>query len=219
MPSARSIAVTLLAAPSLLLAQITQDTPGCSRLDIPERIAAINDLLDVPLLSQELARRDIGMDPVHALVSVLFDERGAPEHVRVLASSVDSATDRGVRDAVAAAVVSQPPADRWGIRVLLVLGAAPKIQFERAELCPPQPLDLSLRAQAAPTGDGVDAVRLRMLVNERGRVAQSTVVQSSGDGSVDERVQAYWRRIVFDPGTLDGVPVEAWYETGDDIQQ
>lgn len=215
MPSARLITIASLLAPSLLSAQITQDTPGCSRLDIPERIAAINDLLDVPALSQGLAQREIGMEPVHALVSVLFDEQGSPEYVRILASSVDSATDKGVRDAVAAAVLSQPPADRWGIRVLLVLGEAPKIQFERAELCPPQPLDLSLRAHAEPTGEGVDAVRLRILINERGRVQESTVVQSSGDGSVDERVQSYWRRIVFDPGTLDGVPVEAWYETGE----
>jgi len=229
MPPIRlATATTLLALPALLPAQVTEDTPGCSRLDIPARIAAIGDLLDVPRLSRGLAQAGIGVEPVHSLVTVRFDERGGVQHVGVLASSVDSVTDRAVRDALAGALVPQPPADPWGIRVLLVLGDQPSIQFERAERCPPvllerpSPRIVSERVITVPADQLHDMaeepnspVRLRVLIDERGRVARSTVIRSTGERSLDQAAISHWRNARFRPGTLDGIPIPMWYEPDD----
>jgi len=80
---------------------------------------------------------------------------------------------------------------------------------------PPVPLDIpaySYPAAARGSGRKVN-VRVRLLVDENGRVLETEVRE--GDGSVfgfDEAALAAARQVVFQPATRDGIPGNMWTE-------
>jgi protein TonB len=61
-----------------------------------------------------------------------------------------------------------------------------------------------------PRREGVAAkVRLQLLVDTRGRVAEVRVVRPAGQG-FDEAAVTLARRFVFEPGRRDGRPAAMW---------
>lgn len=54
------------------------------------------------------------------------------------------------------------------------------------------------------------AVTLLFLIGQDGKVKQSRIIRSSGHADLDEAAHTSLAKCRFRPGTLDGVPAEAW---------
>ncbi len=78
---------------------------------------------------------------------------------------------------------------------------------------PPVPLDIPAYSYpAAARGSGRKAnVRMRLLVDENGRVLEAEVAEGSGSTfGFDETALAAARQVVFQPATRDGIPGRMW---------
>lgn len=146
-------------------------------------------------------------------LSVYYDDEGRLTWVRAIRSTAPQPDALALEQVLLDALEEDGPPD-WGVRVVVVAGDIAGV--EPSVTCPAGPRDAKPRMVAGPrTASALaafDQVRGRrfpvhILLDERGRILDVRLPQSSGHTVVDQFLIDWVRATDFDPKLHDGIPV------------
>ena len=202
---------------------------GCGPAPLPDSLPAASQIIDVDAALAVLAVRypRVG-EPVFA---VRFEANGIQAPVHLVDSPFRESVSDSLGQIVATHLSPQPASDQvWGVRLRLTHEATPAFVVERSVYCPPEselrPDELRLTFQVSgssttgrPPQPSVPRSfrnpKARVLVDVDGRANEIRIITSSGNYEFDRALEEGLRDVRFIPALLDGVPIEAWWETGE----
>jgi hypothetical protein len=192
--------------------------PNCRRLDLPRRLPAMADLVDSAALASRLVGAPIAGSPEVELGLAFPRPSGSPQ-----AWVIDSGDtpDAGARLAELVQAALRADGAPPGTTLRIHLRATPPIELrvQRSILCAPVPLDSEGSAQ--PVVQVAGGVRpappqrwnavIRQRIGADGVVLDARLQPGSGKPELDRLalLPVFARR--WQPATLDGRPVEAWF--------
>ena len=159
----------------------------------------------------------------YALLSLSFDEHGHPVWVRMIENNFGSDQPQAVESLVSRMLRPEAPAPSWSVRLKVLVDTAPRLQIGRSELCPAVPSGtVEIRTRQVVSGRSLATLReparpprttrFAILVDTTGRLLDSRLLETSGDGDVDRQFQSALQSRQLRPTLLDGKPVVAWTE-------
>ncbi len=183
---------------------------------LPQAALLVNTRSLTPAIRelQEAAKVDSGS----VILSLAYERDGLNIRRDVLRHTVPQLVADSIQKLVFANPRTPTTAGQpWGVRLRIGLGGEVSYTVERREYCPPRPRDRELESAAegfvgpslrARGGVVERTVLLRVLVHPGGYVANAKIIRGEASGGTLERNLAdYIRRYLFDPASLDGVPV------------
>lgn len=207
-------------------------TPGeqpdsCAASPIPAILPTLAAIGDSGELAQAFARNVPDVAARGAVFSVWFGPAGRVERALVLRPMFDTTSQRPADSVIAADLRSDSTGAAWPVRVRMTAGPVPTFEIDRSRFCPPVPLlgapTTSSVVVERPITDPSDLreaedlqhagpFRLRVLVSATGSVAEVKWLRRSGSTVRDRTALTAARDRRFDPASLDGVPVPAWFD-------
>lgn len=200
---------------------------SCAPSPVPAtlpRLAAIGDSVGLAhafaLAAPKVAARG-------AVFGVWFGPAGRVERAIVLRPMYDTSSRRPADSVLVADLRGDSTGVAWPVRLRMTAGPVPTFEIDRSRFCPPVPLP------GPPTSAGVVTERpitsaqelmdaqeaeqagpfaLRLLVDATGSVAEVEWIRRSGNVTRDRMAFTDASRRRFEPATVDGVPVPAWFE-------
>jgi hypothetical protein len=192
----------------------------CTLESFPQQLPAASALMDTASLTTAIRelRRGAAIDSGSVLLSLGFEPDGVNIRRDVLRHTLSPLVADSIQKLVFAARRTAPTAEQpWGARLRIGLGGEVSYGVERREYCPPRPRDRELEsAMEEFMGTGLRSrggrlertVLLRVLVNPGGSVAEARVIRGEASGGTLERnLTDFIRRYLFEPASLDGMPV------------
>ncbi|HEU0012222.1 MAG TPA: hypothetical protein VFQ45_00990 [Longimicrobium sp.] len=192
----------------------------CTVMREPEALPAPDALVDAAALRADAAAlwAARGQPPGYVLFAIRHDPDGVNVRREVIEHTVTDALADSLQELVFAHRRVTAPAEReWGVRLRVDLGAQPTLRVGRSELCPPyreedrwiaQPSrDMPFFSSAAARDpfDVDDMVRVRVVVDARGRVMDAQIER--GMVRADASLLYGIRNMLFFPAEQDGHPV------------
>lgn len=183
----------------------------CRISNTPRQPPSITQLADSAQLAAAVAsyaqRFPVRDGRLWALYTITFNNQGAVSRVR----DVDYFLPEGQAETLAMMVrtaLRSQPVGGFTMRLRVEPGGTPVFRTGWSEVCPPSSrMSFSLTAPAAAGVQGPPApVRLRLSVDEDGRVGDTAVLSSSGSPELDRWVEENLRSYQFAPGLVDGIP-------------
>lgn len=201
--------------PALLLTDKPPPREGCRIVHEPSPLPSLGEVADSAALAAAVSsfaqRHPLRDGSMRALYSLQFDASGRVNQL----AAIDYWLPQGQAETFAALVrqhLRRQAGGPFSIRLRIEPTAAPMFRMGRSELCPPEARTrFKLTAPAAFPLDRPQPVRVRVLVDAKGRVRGTNVVSSSGSAELDRWVMESLQRHEFTPALLDGVPVEMEY--------
>jgi hypothetical protein len=192
----------------------------CTPESFPQQLPAAAALVDTASLTTAIRelRRGATADSGTVLLSLGFERDGINIRRDVLRHTLSPVVADSIQKLVFAHRRTAPASEQpWGARLRIGLGGAVSYTVERREHCPPRPRDRELESAAEQfMGTGLSSrggrlertVLLRVLVHPGGYVADAKIVRGEASGGTLERnLTDFIRRYLFEPASLDGVPV------------
>jgi hypothetical protein len=222
----RSILAASLLASALLPAaaraqnsrasQLLSDRPptreSCVINSQPRSLPSVVQLADSAALAAgvaEYARQYpiSGDQPMFALYSIGFGDHGAVERVKAIEYFLPREKEAELTGLVRASLRQQN--GPVNVRLRIEPGAAATFRVGRSERCPPQSnMRFNLTAPAlAPTGSPPNIV-MRTLVGPDGGVLGQQMLRRTGSAELDMWVENALARRNYQPGLIDGTPVQ-----------
>ncbi|HWK89165.1 MAG TPA: hypothetical protein VNP72_04195 [Longimicrobium sp.] len=191
----------------------------CTVMREPAVLPAADALVDVAALSADAAAlwAQKGQPSGYVLLGLRQDPAGINVRREVLEHTLTEELADTLQELVFAYRRTTAPADQeWGVRLRLDLGVEPAVRVGRSELCPPYREEdrwIADPSRATPYFSpsaqdpwNVDArVRVRVAVNERGRVVTASIER--GMVRADVGLLEGVRNLLFYPAEQDGHPV------------
>ena len=216
----RCLAVTIALVAILQLTQLRAQQRACEVAQKPKELPPVGALVDSASAVTALGTIDA---PEGMLFSLVLREGDSIPLVRPLFG-----TDSTAAGIVVSAIRPQKRADEsWAVRLLAVGGPALVLRIERASYCPPVFISRSqgtstsivtVRTSITPdralrTASRPVPIYVRALISEEGEPLRVTLKGSSGIPELDEQLAASFRDQRFEPARLDGLAVQAWYQS------
>lgn len=207
---------------SVLLSDKPPARPTCHILWQPAPLPSLSQLADSAALTAALShfaeRNPLREGSSRALYSLAFDASGRVERLK----AIDYWLPQGQEEAFTALVRQhlRPEIDLpASMRLLVQPDSEPMVKIGRSERCPPQSgTSFRLFAPALSQLQRPQPLRVRIHVDEKGRVRGIQLLSSSGDAELDRWVTDTLQRYEFSPGLIDGVPTAMDHEQNIQIQ-
>lgn len=202
-------------------------TPGsprpasCRVLETPRRLPSVAAVLDSFALTGAIAATP-SLGAPDAVLGLAFPERPGPPQAWMIDSALPPDAKARLETLVLATVRRGRTAPGTSLRLRVRTVAPVAMHIERSVLCAPVPLDSTHPAgptyQVRAGAGGVPAQRWKSVIRQRigadGVVQEARLRPTSGRLDLDRLAlePVYARR--WRPATLDGRPVEVWFEDG-----
>jgi TonB family protein len=195
-------------------------TPPCDVERTPRSLPPLSSLLDSVRLWQQVSGQTFAARPRDVVVSLLIGESGRPVAASITDSSASPAVVEDVRTAVLTGARRQPPGDVWGVRVIVTIGATPRIRLDYAELCPPTIDPASLitrpdsryrvtREQARSIMRRASDFEMSVAIDRDGNVENVSILRSFGGLQANEIAIEEVMKWKFRPLRIDNVAAAA----------
>lgn len=197
--------------------QLLSDRPpprrGCAVSTTPAPLPTVSQLADSTALAAAVAafaeRNPISGGRMFGLYSIAFNAQGAVERVK----DIEYLLPQGKADEFTALlrghIRPQAAGKSRSVRLRIEAGANPVFRVGRSEICPPSS-GTRVRIRSPSLGGGVEvtSVRFRAVVNADGSVDDVHLFRGTGNDDFDRMVRDMLREVQYNPGLVDGVPVE-----------
>ena len=179
-------------------------------------------LLDTAALTGDIARllKAAQLQHGEAVLTLWYQPDGVNLRRDLLAHGLNPVLADSVQKLVFASLRTAPPREHpWGAR-LQVEAAGDEARYTLAprEHCPPRPRSLDLQAEMASfLGSGVRyrggarerVVVMQVTVHPAGYVTDAKLVRGDlSGGGMEIRLRDHLRQFMFEPASIDGVPVQ-----------
>lgn len=201
----------------------TPSPPGreCRPAAAPDVLPAVDALVDSAMLGADLLALagPEGARGGYAVLSLEFDRNGWNSRRSVIEHTLVPAVADSLQRLVFARRREVTPGEPFGVRLRVELGDGPWFRVGRQEVCAARVLDSSELAlgegiwsarRAEPPLPGWNAVRVRVLVDERGAIADAHVEHSPVSIRSEAPLLNLLHSLSFEPALVDGAPVSSW---------
>lgn len=194
---------------------------GCEPAELPVVLPSAADLVDSLALAKDLRALQLARDTVRgeALLSMAYDNSGLNVRRTLVRHTLPRAVADSLQQLVFAHRKMVAPGQEWGAQLQVGLGNEIRIAVKRQTICPPQ----LRRTRSTPTPNVIElprrshavqgprrTVRVRVLVDENGRVQRAKLVGGVMDSREEAQLLSSLYALTFEPGLEDGVPTPAW---------
>lgn len=216
-PFAVLVAVTL-ASPALAAQGICEFVTDRGAPPLPAPAA----LLDVERVRATLLAmpEETPDEDAFAAVTVWFDQAGRAEGAELFLRPGVSADARALRDTVLAALVRRASGPRGGTAVMM-LERGPDAAVRPVPIrqeCLPRLINEQAVREEIDRGLGLHrpsvntSALARFRVDERGRIGRVRVIRRTNVPEIDVLFRGAVERAVFEPGSVEGIPIARWLE-------
>ncbi len=197
--------------------QLLSDRPaprdGCALSRNPGTLPALSTLADSAALARTLAeyaqRYPVRDGKLYAVYSVAFGQDGRVERLEPIDYWLPQGHDAELASRVRETLRAQRPANPWSLRLRVEPASEPAIRVGRSEVCQPRSTTrFELTYPALQPGTPPAPMRVRVDVSKEGRIHSIDLLRGSGDSELDRWVERTLLTRSFQPGLVDGVPVQ-----------
>jgi hypothetical protein len=196
--------------------QLLSDRPltrqGCVVNSQPRSLPSVAQLADSATLATDVAEYArqypiTGDRPMFAVYSIGFDEHGVVERVKAIDYFLPTDRETELTDRLRASLKQQ--GGPLNVRLRIEPGSAAPFRVGRSERCPPlSNMRFGLTAPATSSTGTPPNILLRTLVAPDGSVVGQQMLRRTGSSELDMWVENSLARRRYQPGLIDGVPVQ-----------